>query len=108
MPASSGLFSAPANRGPTYPARSTPALIAIIAGKRILKRVSEATVSWHEAHRNERDRNLEHFLTGASYQEALYLETGTRRPCAEDYHPTNTPRNLSVQCFQGFASEGEP
>ena len=49
-----------------------------------LKRVSEAIVSWHEAHRSEIDGNLDHFLTGASYQKALlYLETGTRRPCGE-------------------------
>jgi hypothetical protein len=49
-----------------------------------LKRVSEAIVSWHEAHRSEIDVNLDHFLTGASYQKALlYLETGTRRPCGE-------------------------
>ena len=44
-----------------------------------LKHVSEAIVSWHEAHRNKIDGNLDHFLTGASYQKALlYLETGTR------------------------------
>ena len=49
-----------------------------------LKSVSEAIVSWHEAHRGEIDGNLDHFLTGASYQKALlYLETGTRRPCGE-------------------------
>ena len=49
-----------------------------------LKKVSEAIVSWHEAHRSEIDGNLDHFLTGASYQKALlYLETGTRRPCGE-------------------------
>ena len=49
-----------------------------------LKRVSEAIVSWHEPHRSEIDVNLDHFLTGASYQKALlYLETGTRRPCGE-------------------------
>ncbi len=49
-----------------------------------LKRVSGAIVSWHEAHRGEIDGNLDHFLTGASYQKALlYLETGTRRPCGE-------------------------
>ncbi|MFT6863972.1 MAG: hypothetical protein ACJAVK_002534 [Akkermansiaceae bacterium] len=49
-----------------------------------LKRVSEAIVSWHEAHRIEIDGNLDHFLTGASYQKALlYLETGTRRGCGE-------------------------
>ena len=49
-----------------------------------LKRVSEAIVSWHEAHRGEIDGNLDHFLTGASYQKALlYLETGTRRPCGQ-------------------------
>ena len=49
-----------------------------------LKKVSEAIVSWHEAHRSEIDGNLDHFLTGASYQKALlYLETGTRRRCGE-------------------------
>lgn len=49
-----------------------------------LKRVSEAITSWHEAHRGEIDGNLDHFLTGASYQKALlYLESGTRRPCGE-------------------------
>ncbi|MCX8240346.1 MAG: hypothetical protein OSB05_16145 [Akkermansiaceae bacterium] len=49
-----------------------------------LKSVSEAIVSWHEAHRSEIDGNLDHFLTGASFQKALlYLETGTRRPCGE-------------------------
>lgn len=49
-----------------------------------LKRVSEAIVSWHEAQRSEIDGNLDHFLSGASYQKALlYLETGTRRPCGE-------------------------
>ena len=50
----------------------------------VLKRVSEEIVSWHEAHRSEIDGNLDHFLTGASYQKALlYLETGTRRPCGK-------------------------
>ena len=49
-----------------------------------LKKVSEAIVSWHEAHRSEIDGNLDHFLTGASYQTALLSrETGTRRPCGE-------------------------
>ncbi|HCQ38509.1 MAG TPA: hypothetical protein DIV39_05090 [Verrucomicrobiales bacterium] len=49
-----------------------------------LKRVSGAIVAWHEAHRSVIDGNLDHFLTGASYQKALlYLETGTRRPCGE-------------------------
>jgi hypothetical protein len=49
-----------------------------------LKKASEAIVSWHETHRSEIDGNLDHFLTGASYQKALlYLETGTRRPCGE-------------------------
>jgi hypothetical protein len=49
-----------------------------------LKSVSGAIVAWHEAHRNEIDGNLDHFLTGASYQKALlYLETRTRRPCGE-------------------------
>ena len=49
-----------------------------------LKNVSEAIVSWQVAHRNEIDGNLNHFLTGASFQKALlYLETGTRRPCGE-------------------------
>jgi hypothetical protein len=46
--------------------------------------VSEAIISWHEAHRSVIDGNLDHFLTGASYQKALlYLESGTRRPCGE-------------------------
>lgn len=45
---------------------------------------SQAITSWHEAHRSEIDGNLDHFLTGASYQKALlYLKTGTRRPCGE-------------------------
>ncbi len=49
-----------------------------------LKKVSEEIVSWHEAHRSEIDGNLDHFLSGSSYQKALlYLETGTRRPCGE-------------------------
>ena len=49
-----------------------------------LKNVSGAIVSWHEEHRNEIDGNLDHFLTGASYQKALlYIETGTRRPCGQ-------------------------
>jgi hypothetical protein len=49
-----------------------------------LKSVSEAIRSWHEAHRSVIDGNLNHFLTGASYQKALlYLESGTRRPCGE-------------------------
>ena len=49
-----------------------------------LKRVSGEIVSWHEAHREEIDQNLDHFLTGASYQKALlYLKTGTRRRCGE-------------------------
>ena len=49
-----------------------------------LKSVSEAIVSWHEAHRSEIDGNLDGFLTGASYQKALlYLETGTRWWCGE-------------------------
>lgn len=49
-----------------------------------LKKASEAIVSWHEAHRSEIDGNLDHFLSGASYQKALlYLETGARRPCGE-------------------------
>ena len=47
-----------------------------------LKKASEAIDNWHQAHRSEIDGNLDHFLTGASYQKALhYLETGTRRPC---------------------------
>ena len=49
-----------------------------------LKNVSEAITSWREMHRGEIDANLDHFLTGASYQKALlYLQTGTRRPCGE-------------------------
>ena len=49
-----------------------------------LKNVSEVITSWHEAHQSEIDGNLDHFLTGASYQKALlYLQTGTRRPCGE-------------------------
>ena len=49
-----------------------------------LKCVSEAIISWHEAHRRVIDGNLDDFLNGASYQKALlYLETGTRRPCGE-------------------------
>lgn len=49
-----------------------------------LKGVSEAIVAWHVTHRGEIDGNLDHFLTGASYQKALlYLETGMRRPCGE-------------------------
>ena len=47
-----------------------------------LKKVSEAIAEWHQAHRGEIDGNLDHFLTGASYQKALlYLETGVRKPC---------------------------
>ena len=47
-----------------------------------LKNVSEAIVEWHQAHRGEIDGNLDHFLTGASYQKALlYLEAGVRKPC---------------------------
>lgn len=49
-----------------------------------LKNVSEAINFWHKTHRSEIDGNLDHFLTGASYQKALlYLKTGTRRPCGE-------------------------
>ena len=49
-----------------------------------LKDVSGEIVSWHETHRSKIDANLDHFLTGASYQKALlYLQTGTRRPCGE-------------------------
>ncbi len=49
-----------------------------------LKSVSEEITSWHETHRGEIDGNLDHFLTGASYQKALlYLESGMRRPCGE-------------------------
>ena len=48
-----------------------------------LKNVSEAIVSWHENHQSEIDGNLDHFLTGASYQKALlYLKSGIRRPCS--------------------------
>lgn len=44
--------------------------------------VSNEITAWHEAHRNEIDANLEHFLSGASFQKALdYLDTGVRRPC---------------------------
>ena len=47
-----------------------------------LMQVSEKITDWHDAHRNEIDGNLEHFLSGASFQKALeYLNTGTRRPC---------------------------
>ena len=47
-----------------------------------LKSVSEALQAWHEVHRPQLDPNLEHFLTGASYQKALaYLDTGHRPPC---------------------------
>ena len=47
-----------------------------------LKTVSDEITAWHEAHRHEIDRNLEHFLSGASFQKALlYLQTGERRPC---------------------------
>ncbi|MDC0087945.1 hypothetical protein OAI07_00220 [Akkermansiaceae bacterium] len=49
-----------------------------------LKNASEVISTWHQAHRSEIDGNLDHFLTGASYQKALlYLSTGTRRPCGE-------------------------
>lgn len=49
-----------------------------------LKNASEAIDQWHQSHRSEIDGNLDHFLTGASYQKALvYLETGTRRPCGQ-------------------------
>jgi len=49
-----------------------------------LKKVSGEIGFWHETHRSEIDANLDHFLTGASYQKALlYLQTGTRRPCGE-------------------------
>lgn len=49
-----------------------------------LKNVSEEIVAWHEKHRNEIDGNLDHFLTGASYQKALlYLKTEIRRPCGQ-------------------------
>lgn len=47
-----------------------------------LVQVSEKITTWHEAHRHEIDANLEHFLSGASFQKALdYLSTGTRKPC---------------------------
>ncbi len=47
-----------------------------------LVQVSEKITHWHETHRHEIDANLEHFLSGASFQKALeYLNTGTRRPC---------------------------
>lgn len=47
-----------------------------------LMQVSEKITNWHEAHRGEIDGNLEHFLSGASFQKALeYLNTGTRAPC---------------------------
>lgn len=49
-----------------------------------LKCVSEAIISWHEAHRSVIDGTLDHFLNGASYQKALlYLKTGMPRPCGE-------------------------
>lgn len=47
-----------------------------------LRQVSENITLWHEAHRDEIDANLEHFLLGASFQKALeYLSTGNRSPC---------------------------
>lgn len=47
-----------------------------------LTQVSNEITAWHEAHRAEIDPNLEHFLSGASFQKALdYLNTGVRRPC---------------------------
>jgi len=47
-----------------------------------LTQVSNQITAWHEAHRNEIDANLEHFLSGASFHKALeYLNTGVRRPC---------------------------
>ena len=49
-----------------------------------LKSVSESISCWHQSHQSEIDGDLDHFLTGASYQKALlYLETGTRRLCGE-------------------------
>lgn len=49
-----------------------------------LKKASEAIDDWHRSHRSEIDGNLDHFLTGASYQKALlYLETGMRKRCGE-------------------------
>jgi hypothetical protein len=49
-----------------------------------LKSVSEAIISWHEAHRSVIDGNLDHFLTRVSYQKVfLYLESGTRPPSGE-------------------------
>ena len=38
-----------------------------------LKNVSEAIVSWYEARRSEIEGNLDHFLTGASYQKPLSI-----------------------------------
>lgn len=47
-----------------------------------LKNVSDEISAWHKSHCHEIDRNLEHFLSGASFQKALeYLSTGERRPC---------------------------
>jgi len=47
-----------------------------------LKSASLAIEAWHQANRGQIDGNLDHFLTGASYQKALlYLESGVRRPC---------------------------
>ena len=47
-----------------------------------LTEVSEAITTWHQEHRHEIDANLEHFLSGASFQKALdYLQTGIRKPC---------------------------
>lgn len=44
--------------------------------------VSHKITVWHEAHQGEIDGNLEHFLSGASFQKALeYLRSGARRPC---------------------------
>ncbi|WP_411847077.1 hypothetical protein AAFN60_06405 [Roseibacillus persicicus] len=44
--------------------------------------INDEITSWHESHKNEIDANLEHFLSGASFQKALdYLQSGMRRPC---------------------------
>ena len=49
-----------------------------------LNNISEEIASWHKKNRSLIDGNLDHFLTGASYQKALlYLENKTRRPCGQ-------------------------
>lgn len=49
---------------------------------RQLQQVSEEINTWHQTYHHRIDRNLDHFLTGCSYQKALdYLDSGVRRPC---------------------------